>query len=90
MPLKSSFHDNLNRQIGLLNLNDKQKKIAQQIIGSIDDDGYQKGFSNAIIDDLLFAQNVDAKANRKYSKSLKEYKTFDPLESVQEIFRSVF
>lgn len=75
--VESSFHDNLNRQIGMLNLNDKQKKIAQQIIGSIDDDGYLRREPNAIIDDLLFAQNVDA-SEHEVLEILKRIQTFDP------------
>lgn len=76
--VESSFHDNLNRQIGLLNLkDDKQRKIAQQIIGSIDDDGYLRREPSAIIDDLLFSQNIDVK-EKEVLEILAKIQLFDP------------
>ncbi len=76
--VESSFHDNLNRQIGLLNLkDDKQRKIAQQIIGSIDDDGYLRRECNAIIDDLLFAQNIEV-TEKDVLEILSKIQSFDP------------
>ena len=35
-----SFNELMLQQLGLLKLNDKEQKIAEQIIGSLDDDGY--------------------------------------------------
>lgn len=57
--VENTFHDHLRKQIGLLKLKDEnQFKIAMQLIGSIDDDGYLRREPNAIIDDLLFSQNI--------------------------------
>ncbi|MCC6815345.1 MAG: RNA polymerase factor sigma-54 [Saprospiraceae bacterium] len=76
--VESSFHDNLNRQIGLLKLkNEKQLKIAQQIIGSIDDDGYLRREANAIIDDLLFAHNLEV-TEKEVNEILIKIQSFDP------------
>ena len=76
--VESSFHDNLNRQIGLLKLKDeKQLKIAQQIIGSIDDDGYLRREANAIIDDLLFSQNIVV-TEKEILELLYKIQSFDP------------
>ena len=76
--VESSFHDNLNKQIGLLNLkNEKHNKIAQQIIGSIDDDGYLRREPNAIIDDLLFAQNIEV-TEKEVTDILFKIQSFDP------------
>ncbi|NOT37074.1 MAG: RNA polymerase factor sigma-54 [Saprospiraceae bacterium] len=76
--VESSFHDNLNKQIGLLNLKDeKQLKIAQQIIGSIDDDGYLRREPNAIIDDLLFAHNLEVE-EKEVTDILAKIQGFDP------------
>ena len=36
-----------------------RKKIAEQIVGSIDDDGYLRREMSAIVDDLAFRQNID-------------------------------
>jgi len=57
----SSFHEYLERQVGMLGIEDeKELKIAEQIVGSIDADGYLRREPLAIIDDLLFTSNVDA------------------------------
>ncbi|HPG10098.1 MAG TPA: RNA polymerase factor sigma-54 [Chitinophagaceae bacterium] len=60
LPFKSesSFFELLKNQLGLLKLDDQQKKIAEQIIGSIDEDGYLRRETSAIVDDLAFRQNV--------------------------------
>lgn len=60
LPFKSesSFFELLKNQLGLLKLDDKQKKIAEQIIGSIDEDGYLRRETSAIVDDLAFRQNI--------------------------------
>jgi RNA polymerase sigma-54 factor len=39
-PVSSTLNDNLTDQLALLNLDDHAYTIAEQIIGSIDDDGY--------------------------------------------------
>jgi len=57
----TSFMDHLERQLGLLELgSEKDYKIAEQIIGSIDTDGYLRRQPIAILDDLLFTQNIEA------------------------------
>ena len=42
VPLKTetSFYDHLAAQLGMLSLTEKEKKLAEHIIGSIDEDGY--------------------------------------------------
>src|SRR5829696_4588565 len=61
MPYKieTSFYEILEAQLGMLNLDDRQFKIAEQIIGSIDEDGYLRRETAAIVDDLAFRQNID-------------------------------
>jgi RNA polymerase sigma-54 factor len=56
---ESSFHEHLEQQLGLMELSgDHEVAIALQIIGSIDDDGYLRRDLRAMVDDLLFSQNV--------------------------------
>ena len=55
----NTFHDHLIRQLGLLDLSEHETKVAEQIVGSIDDDGYIRRDLEAVIDDLAFTQNVD-------------------------------
>lgn len=59
VPVENTFHESLVRQIGLLNVSDLDALILHQIIGSIDDDGYLRRESSSIVDDLLFAHNID-------------------------------
>ncbi|MGB5033018.1 MAG: RNA polymerase factor sigma-54 [Saprospiraceae bacterium] len=76
--VENTFHDHLERQIGLLNLKDeKQYKIALQIIGSIDDDGYLRRECVSIIDDLIFSQNIDTN-EKEILSILYKIQSFDP------------
>jgi len=54
----SSFHEHLESQLGLRELDDKQKILGQYIIGNIDEDGYLRRELVNIVDDLAFLQNV--------------------------------
>ena len=57
--VESSFHEHLEQQLGLLELEDERSEaIAHQIIGSIDEDGYLRRDPLSIIDDLMFSQNI--------------------------------
>lgn len=58
--IQTSFHEHLQEQLGMLKLDEKQKKIAEQIVGSIDDDGYLRRETAAIVDDLAFRQNIES------------------------------
>ena len=64
-------------QLSLLNLNEREYKIAVHIIGSIDDDGYLRRDPLAIIDDLMFTQNIDA-TRKEILGILKSVQQFDP------------
>ncbi|MGB1103596.1 MAG: RNA polymerase factor sigma-54 [Crocinitomicaceae bacterium] len=54
----TSFHEILTSQLMLRKLTEKEKIIADNIIGNIDDDGYLRRDIEAIVDDLAFSQNV--------------------------------
>jgi RNA polymerase sigma-54 factor len=56
--VENSSVDELTTQLHLLDLSEHHQKIAEQVIGSIDDDGYLRRETNAIVDDLSFRQNV--------------------------------
>lgn len=57
--VENTFHESLERQLGMLDLDQRQSLIAMQIIGSIDEDGYLRREPSSIVDDVLFAQNVE-------------------------------
>jgi len=52
------FNELMLEQLGQLNLNEHQQKIAEQVIGNLDDDGYLRREISSIVDDLAFRQNV--------------------------------
>jgi RNA polymerase sigma-54 factor len=53
-----SFHERLTEQIHLRYLSEKQKTIAEIIVGNIDDDGYLSRPLINIVDDLAFSMNI--------------------------------
>jgi RNA polymerase sigma-54 factor len=75
--VETSFFDTLKSQLLMLNLDERQKKIAEQIIGSIDDDGYLRREISAIADDLAFRQNVDS-TEKEIEEIISLIQHFDP------------
>ncbi|MCH2234784.1 MAG: RNA polymerase factor sigma-54 [Crocinitomicaceae bacterium] len=53
-----SFHEILVSQLSLRKLQSKEKAIAENIIGNIDDDGYLRRDIEDIVDDLAFSFNI--------------------------------
>jgi len=58
-----SFHDYLLDQLHLKNLSDKELKIAEYLIGNIDEGGYMRREPEAISDDLIFQYGMDVPIN---------------------------
>lgn len=58
-----SLNESLLNQLHLCDLDAEEEKIAEYIIGSIDENGYLDRKLSAISDDLLFQQNIDAPAS---------------------------
>ena len=75
--IETSFHDLLADQLGMLKLDDRTRKIAEQIVGSIDDDGYLRRDTAAIVDDLAFRQNIDA-TEEEVESLINSIQRFDP------------
>ena len=61
----------------MLKLDDKQKKISEQIVGSIDDDGYLRRETAAIVDDLAFRQNIESN-EEEVEAVIRMIQQFDP------------
>lgn len=55
----SSFRENLLTQLGTRTLSDQEKRIAEYIIGNIDDDGYLRRDAENIVDDLAFGVGIE-------------------------------
>ncbi|MDR1557735.1 MAG: RNA polymerase factor sigma-54 [Tannerellaceae bacterium] len=72
-----SLNEYLLQQLGLRELPEKEMKIAEYIIGNIDDDGYLRRDLPAIADDLIFqaAQTVD---DAEIESVIRVVQDFDP------------
>jgi len=75
--VQDTFHEHLETQLGLANLNEHQTMVALQIIGSIDDDGYLRRDTVALVDDLAFSQNVTT-TEEEVLNLLTVVQEFDP------------
>lgn len=71
----STFRDNLMGQLSLRSITDDQEKLAQTIIGNLDDDGYLRRDIENIADDLAFSQNL----------KVGEEELMNALEVIQEL-----
>lgn len=75
--VEKSFHEHLKSQLSMLKLDETQKKIAAQVIGSLDEGGYLRRAPEAIADDLAFSENVHV--NKEQIKGIiKKIQEFDP------------
>ena len=72
-----TFHEFLMEQAGMLDLSDRDMHIVAQIIGSIDDDGYLRRETSAIVDDLSFSQNLHTE-DEEVEDLLEIVQKFDP------------
>jgi len=82
-----SFTEYLLNQLNTLRLNDDETKIAEFLVGSIDNSGYLRQNTDEIIDDLAFTQNIDVSIE-KLKKILFIVQQLDPpgvgAQSLQE------
>jgi RNA polymerase sigma-54 factor len=72
-----TFHEYLIDQLGLLNLKEADRLLAEYIIGNIDDEGYLRRTPESMVDDIVFQagiQTTDAEMNR----IIKLVRNFDP------------
>ncbi len=75
--VETSFIELMLQQLGMLNLTEHQQKVAEQIVGSLDEDGYLRREISSIIDDLAIRHNIDTNV-QEISALLLEIQQFDP------------
>jgi RNA polymerase sigma-54 factor len=73
----SSFHEHLESQLGLRELDEKQKILGEFILGNIDEDGYLRRELSNIVDDLAFLQNISS-TEAELEEVLKIIQDLDP------------
>lgn len=71
------FHQNLLEQLHMLDLTEHQILIAEQVIGSINDDGYLSRSVMAIVDDLAFSRNIIT-TEAEVKSIILQVQSFDP------------
>ena len=79
IPIKveTSFHDLLLDQLGMLELDERSLKIAEQVVGSLDDDGYLRRELSSIADDLAFRQSLQVD-EKEIETIIHQIQQFDP------------
>ncbi|WP_369791992.1 RNA polymerase factor sigma-54 [Sediminibacterium sp. C3] len=79
IPIKveTSFHEMVLNQLGMLELDERRYKIAEQIVGSLDDDGYLRRELSSIADDLAFRQSLVAE-EKEIEEIISQIQQFDP------------
>ncbi|WP_209330610.1 RNA polymerase factor sigma-54 [Lunatimonas salinarum] len=79
LPLSSgtTLHEQLISQLNFLKLDERQKLIGRQLIGSIENDGYIRRDLDAIMNDLAFSQNIETDEDELEGILLK-IQGFDP------------
>ena len=75
--VSESLNEFLLQQLGFRNLPDKEMKIAEYIIGNINDDGYLRRDLGAIADDLMFQAGLDI-SEKDVENILKMIQDFEP------------
>ncbi|MFT4834604.1 MAG: RNA polymerase sigma-54 factor [Marinoscillum sp.] len=73
----ATLHEQLLTQLGYQKLDDRERIIGKQLIGSIDADGYIRRELEAIVNDLAFAQNIETDLEELES-ILYKIQNFDP------------
>jgi RNA polymerase sigma-54 factor len=73
----STLHEQLMTQLGFLKLSEHQRKLGEQLIGSIEEDGYIRRELSAIANDLIFTQGVETD-EEELEDVLFKIQTFDP------------
>ncbi len=77
IPMGTSLHETLMTQLGFLGLNEREQIIGNQLVGSIEGDGYIRRAMESIVNDLAFSQNIDTNLE-EVEALLKRIQDFDP------------
>ncbi len=73
----STFHEFLEDQLGLRQLDEEQHNLAEYLIGNIDEDGYLRRDLQSIVDDIAFALSLTV-TEEELLETLRIIQDFDP------------
>lgn len=74
---RETLIDSLKQQLGFLRLSPREYKIGEQVIGTIDEDGYIRRDLQAIVNDLAFSQNIESNI-LEVEEILEKVQRFEP------------
>ena len=72
-----TFHEFLADQVGLLHLNDHERKLVEYIIGNIDEEGYLRRDAESMVDDIVFQAGIET-TDAEMKRLIKLVHQFDP------------
>lgn len=75
--VETSFHELILTQLGMLELDEREYKIAEQVVGSLDDDGYLRRELRSIADDMAFRQSLEV-SEAEIESIVQKVQQFDP------------
>lgn len=73
-----TFHEYLLSQLGLLQITDDMRKVAQYVIGNIDENGYLRRETASLVDDLAFHANITVSESEMQHLVMLIQHTFEP------------
>ena len=76
--VRESFHQSLETQLGYCKIDDRQRQIAQFIIGMISDDGYLRRDLDLLADDISFRLGIETD-EKEVEELLHLIQEFDPV-----------
>ncbi len=74
----STFHDYLDSQLGMRDLDERTRSLSEYMIGNLDDDGYLRRKLEAVVDDLDFTMNIKT-TEAELLEILRVIQDFDPV-----------
>ena len=77
VPTVSSFVETLITQLGFLKIDKRQQLIGEQLIGSIESDGYVRRSLESIANDIAFSENIEV-SSEEIEYVLRKIQNFDP------------
>lgn len=76
-PYHESLLEQLEQQVGLLDLSEEEKLVADQILGSLDQDGYFRRETEAVVDNIAFNKGT-LTSEETVEKVRKKIQRLDP------------
>lgn len=77
-PLRETLNEHLLDQLHLLDLSENLYRLGEEIIGSLNEDGYLKRTLDSILDELKMFEHIDIE--KQHAEGLlKKIQTFDPV-----------